>query len=59
MSSTQLYTAPSAQSDRLRSLPEGAVVKVGELLNQTYRITLPTGVDGWVPEGDVRVVNIP
>ncbi len=59
MNSTQLYQAPSAQSERVRSLPEGAVVSVGELLNQTYRVTLPTGVDGWVPEGDLKLVNIP
>ncbi len=59
MINSNLYQAPSAQSERVRSLPEGSVVKVGELLNQTYRVTLPTGVDGWVPEGDVRVVNIP
>jgi len=57
MQSTQLYKAPSEQSDRVRSLPVGAVISIGELLNETYRATLPTGVEGWIPEGDVRVVK--
>ncbi|MFK8055165.1 MAG: SH3 domain-containing protein [Saprospiraceae bacterium] len=57
MQSTQLYKAPSEQSDRVRSIPEGAVVSIGELLNDTYRVTLPTGVEGWIPEGDIRVVK--
>lgn len=59
MKSTQLYEAPSTQSPRLRSLPEGAIVTVGELLSGTYQVTLPTGKAGWVPEGDIRVVKLP
>jgi len=58
MKSTQLYEAPSTQSPRMRSLPEGAIVTVGELLSGTYRVTLPTGKKGWVPEGDIRVVKL-
>lgn len=58
LQSTQLYEAPSVQSERIRSLPEGAVVMVGELLSGTYQVTLPTGKVGWVPEGDIRMVKV-
>ena len=58
LQSTQLYKAPSEQSERIRNLPEGAVLIVGELLNSTYRVKLPTGVEGWVPETDIRMVEV-
>ncbi len=56
VSPTALYAAPSARSERLRDLPPGARFDLGEEVSGTWRVTLPTGVEGWVPATALRRV---
>ena len=51
---TGLHASPSVQSERIRGLPKGTPIELGERVSDTYFVTLPTGTSGWVPAGSVQ-----
>lgn len=54
--SADLHAAPSARSDAQRVLPKGAVLELGEGLDDHYAVKLPNGERGWVAQDRLRRV---